>query len=73
MENNTQEKKTRPIILEIEDTRQELVKVVNDAIRERGIPCYFLKDILTRITEEVSAVAKQELETARASETEEKK
>ena len=54
----------RPLILEIEDTKQEIINVVNKAI-QRGLPCYIVDMILSDICIQVKDGAKNELAMAR--------
>lgn len=64
MENKEEMK--RPIILEMDETKLELIQVINTAMQLRGIPCYFLDMILAEICAQVKEGAKNELEIARA-------
>ena len=61
------EPSSRPVILEIEETKTRIIQEVNAAIR-KGIPCYFLKDALEGILSQLREGAKAELEAARAQE-----
>lgn len=54
----------RPLILEIEDTKQEMIYVVNKAI-QRGLPCYIVNMIFDGICSQVQEGAKSELAMAR--------
>lgn len=55
-----EEKMQRPLILEIEDAKQEMINVVNKAIH-RGLPCYIVNMILSDICIQVKEGAKSEL------------
>ncbi len=66
---NEEHKKARPLILEIEDAKNELLCVINRAIGERRIPCYMLRMILSGIYDEVAAKARAEIEYLRTEET----
>lgn len=59
-----EQKKQRPLILEIEDAKQEIINVVNKAI-QRGLPCYIVDMILSDIYAQVKSGAKNELAQAR--------
>ena len=56
----------RPLILEIDDAKQEMVGVVNKAIQS-GLPCYIIDMILSDICMQVKSGAKNELAMARQS------
>ena len=64
--NNTQEQ--RPLILEVEDVKQEMIQLVNQAI-QRGIPCFILEPIMSDLTTQVKMGAKEELARAQQQET----
>lgn len=51
----------KPIILEIEETKEELLAVVNKAISERKIPCYFLAPVVATISNIVTKKASEEV------------
>ena len=51
----------KPIILEIEETKEELLAVVNKAISERKIPCYFLAPVIANISNAVTKQANGEV------------
>lgn len=54
----------RPIILDIQDTKANLTKVVNTAIQQYGIPCYLLAPVIAEIYHQVQEQAQRELEVA---------
>ena len=60
--------KQRPLILEIEEAKTEIITAVNKALTERGIPCYILSPIIRDIFNQVEAGAKNELEAAKNAE-----
>lgn len=53
---------SRPMILEIEESKEEILAAVNNALSERKIPCYFLASFLTDVAEVVTAKAKAEVD-----------
>jgi hypothetical protein len=57
-------KEQRPLIVEIDDAKQEIIRVVNKAI-QRGLPCYLIDMILSDIYTQVKEGAKNELAMAR--------
>ena len=61
------EPSSRPVILEIEETKTRIIQEVNGAIR-KGILCYLLKDALEGVLSQIREGAKAELEAARAQE-----
>lgn len=65
--NKQPEPSSRPVILEIEETKTRIIQEVNGAIR-KGIPCYLLKDALEGVLSQIREGAKAELEVARAQE-----
>lgn len=59
------EKKERPIILELEDTKQAIIAAINTAAGTKGIPCYFIEPVLANILEQVRENARKELNSVR--------
>jgi hypothetical protein len=55
----------RPIILDIEDAKLEIVQCIN-GILNRGIPCYIVEMILSDAYTQVKSAATAELDRARA-------
>ena len=55
----------KPLILEIEEAKAELVQAVNNAIQVHKLPCYMVDLILQGIVAQVKEGAKQELEMAK--------
>lgn len=56
----------RPIIVEIEEAKNELIQCVNDIMQEHKLPCYFIEPILKDIYMQVKTGAQNELESAKA-------
>ena len=63
-----QEKKAapRPLILELNEAKAELVQSVNNALRIRGIPCYLMEPILSDVLAQIREGARNELAAAQA-------
>lgn len=55
----------KPVIIEIEDFKNELIQITNNALQNRGIPCYFLELIVKDIARELQISAKNELTMAK--------
>jgi hypothetical protein len=55
----------KPLILEIEEAKAELVQAVNNAIQVHKLPCYMVDLILQGIVAQVKEGARQELEMAK--------
>ena len=55
----------KPLILEIEEAKAELVQAVNNAIQVHKLPCYMVDLILQGIVAQVKEGARQELEIAK--------
>ena len=52
----------KPLILEIEEAKMEIVEVVNKAIQVRKLPCYMVDLILQGIMAQVKDGVRNELE-----------
>lgn len=55
----------KPLILEIEEVKAELVQAVNNAIQVHKLPCYMVDLILQGIVAQVKEGTRQELEMAK--------
>ena len=55
----------KPVILDIEETRLELIQCINDALNVRKLPCYIIDMILSGISAQIKEGAKSELNAAR--------
>lgn len=62
------EQKQRPIILEMDDAKQELIQCVNKIMQQHRLSCYLLEPMFAELYAEIKATAKQELAQARAQE-----
>ena len=56
----------KPLILEIEEAKSEIVSCVNNALQNHGLPCYLIEPVLTELLAYVKSVAKNELDAAKA-------
>lgn len=55
-----QKEKSRSFCLDYTTAKTELVTAVNRIMRERGIPCYIMEDLLTNVLYQVSTGAAAE-------------
>ena len=58
----------RPMILDIEDFKQQIIATINEAVWVKNIPCFILEPIMNELAAQVSMGAKAELERARQQE-----
>lgn len=56
----------KPLILRIEEAKQELIQCVNDIIRDYELNCYLLEPVFADIYTQIRATAQNELAQARA-------
>ena len=56
----------KPIIIEMEETKMEMVQVINKAIQVRKVPFYFIDMILSELGSQIKEGAKNELSMAKA-------
>lgn len=56
----------RPLIVEIDEAKKEIIQVINNAINVHRLPCYFVDMILSDIAAQVQEGAKNELAMAKA-------
>ena len=54
----------RPLVLEMRDAKQEIVGAVNAAIKNRGLPCYIIREILESILSNVKDIERNEIAAA---------
>jgi hypothetical protein len=59
------EENKKPFILEMDEFKQELIQVINNAIQVRKLPCYTIDMILSEIGTQIKEGAKQELAMAK--------
>lgn len=56
----------KPLILEIEEAKQELIQCVNDILNKHGLNCYLIEPTFAELYAQVKAGARNELAQARA-------
>jgi hypothetical protein len=59
------EENKKPLILEMDEAKLEIIQVINNAIQGRKLPCYLLLPIIEGIYRDVQAGAQNELAIAR--------
>lgn len=62
------EQKQRPIILELDEAKQELVQCVNDILMKHRLSCYLIEPMFSELYSQIRASAQNELAQARANE-----
>ena len=62
------EQKQRPIILEMDEAKQELVQCVNEILMRHKLSCYLIEPMFAELYSQIQASARNELAQARASE-----
>ena len=55
------EEKQKPFILEIDEAKNEIIQVINNAINVHKLPCYLVDMILAPISAQIREGAKNEL------------
>ena len=60
------EQKQRPIILEMDEAKQELVQCVNDILMKHRLSCYLIEPMFAELHTQIKASAQNELAQARA-------
>lgn len=60
------EQRQRPIILEMDEAKQELVQCVNDILARHRLSCYLIEPMFAELYEQIKASAQNELAQARA-------
>ena len=56
----------KPLILEMDEAKLEIIHVINNAIQVHGLPCYIVDMILSEIGAQIKEGAKNELAMAKA-------
>lgn len=56
--------KTKPLIVELEDAKNEFVQFIN-ALQHRGLPCYLIEMAISDVYAQLKKGASAELEAAR--------
>lgn len=60
------EPKQRPIILEMDEAKQELVQCVNDILTRHRLSCYLIEPMFGELYSQIRASAQNELAQAKA-------
>lgn len=55
----------KPLILEIEESKTEIIQAINNAIHIHKLPCYIVDMILTELRAQVKEGSRNELEMAK--------
>ena len=58
----------KPIILEMDEAKTELIQCVNDIMQRHGLNCYLMEPMFAELYAEVKAEAQRELTQAREQE-----
>lgn len=56
----------KPIILEMEEAKQELIQCVNDILKKHKLNCYLIEPTFAKLYEQIKTGAQNELAQARA-------
>ena len=59
-------KERKPLILEIDEAKKELIQCVNNIMQEHGLPCYIVDMLMSDIGAQIKEGAKNELAMAKA-------
>ena len=59
-------KNQKPLILEMDEAKQELVQCVNDILQKHGLNCYLIEPMFAELYAQVKATAQNEVAHARA-------
>ena len=57
--------KQKPIILEMDEAKQELIQCVNDILAKHRLSCYLIEPIFSELYAEIKASAQNELAQAK--------
>ena len=60
------EENKKPLILEMDEAKSEIIQAINNAIQIRRLPCYLLLPIIENIYRDIQVGAQNELAMARA-------
>ena len=63
----------KPIILEMDEAKQELVQCVNDMLSRHRLSCYLIEPMFAELYAQIKASAQNELTQARAQAAQENK
>ena len=60
------EQKQRPIIIEMDEAKQELIQCVNEILHNHRLNCYLIEPIFAELYAQIKATAQNEIAQARA-------
>lgn len=63
---NIDQEERRPLILEIDEAKAEIIQCINNAIQGHGLPCYIIELLLSDVMAQIKEGAKTELSMAKA-------
>ena len=55
----------KPLILEIDEAKTEIIQAINNALQVHNLPCYIVDMILTELRAQVKEGSRSELEMAK--------
>jgi hypothetical protein len=56
----------KPLILRMDEAKQELTQCVNDVLRKHGLNCYLIEPAFAELYSQIRATAQRELAQAKA-------
>lgn len=56
----------KPLILEMDEAKQELTQCVKDILQKHGLNCYLIEPMMAELYAQIKATARNELAQARA-------
>ena len=56
----------KPLVLEMDEAKQELVQCVNDILQRHGLNCYLIEPMFAELHTQIKTSAQNELAKARA-------
>ena len=59
----------KPIILEMDEAKRELVQCVNEIMQRHGLNCYLMEPMFAELHTEMKSMAQKEISLLRAQET----
>ena len=62
----SEKREQRPLIIELDDTKKELIQCVNNAVQNRGLPCYLIEPLFAELYTQIKVGAQNELAQAKA-------
>lgn len=59
------EQVAKPLIMEIDEAKTETLNAVNNILKKHNLPCYLYENIIADVHQQISSLAKNELNTVR--------